>query len=609
MRSFRFPPRNCRRRIRRCFALLLWVVASVLFSLPRMTVQNNFKGLSGSSKGFSPIQTPHVSSATLVDRGVLSNGISGVIWWLQITDTQDVWNNASKVAWFQDFLNYTARVIAPACILNTGDICNDDTQGFFGGDPGQKIAEWQAYAQLLQDTEMNDSYYYDIMGNHDGYSDPGFSHFLTYSMQKQLYYNFSIETPFGKYLFIGLQTQEDYGIKYPFEFFGHLNQSELDWYEDCLAGNNDANVTITFGHMPAYEIYEGFDRFLSLNRQYGVDLYLVGHGHENSWERVDNRMVSWETAMLGDFTDSYRIFAIDQNGIATSVQSKDKWPVGVITSPVDWRNVYGGYDPNLLAAPGEMHVLAWDPEGIQSVVWRATLQGVAEDSLSAWQPLGAQGGPLYTAAWDSRLANGETHLVQVRIRNNLGQEKVEQIEYQSTPKFAFGWWFTRPLIAIVVAGALATLLPLKYILRRKNHLPPKRDNERVDPQIRRLFIVKLLCVFLVPLTFTAIWPGEIVAIFTLFYWRSSGIFVSAFNWLYSLASWVFGIIFPLLNLSPRRHYVMLLLAMPGSIGAPLFMLSYYTLTLGLISLLAPGFFAGFLCDALIMKREVQIIRH
>ncbi len=608
MRSCRPPPHHYRRKLRLCLTLLLWVVASVIFSSPKSSFSNLQALKSGPSNVRSPLKIPRASSATLVDHGVLSNGASGIIWWLHITDTQDVWYNASKKAWFRDFLNDTARVIAPACILNTGDLCNDDTQGFFGGDPGQKTADWQAYAQLLQETEMNDTYYYDLMGNHDGYSDPGFTQFLTNSMQKRLYYNFTITTPFGKYAFIGLHTQEDNGIKYPFEFFGHLNQTELDWYEDCLSGNEDANVTIAFGHMPAYEIFEGFDRFLALNRQYGVDLYLVGHGHENVWERVDNRMVSWETAMLGDFADSYRIFAIDQNGIATSVQSKDAWPVGVITSPVDWRNVYGDYNATQLASPGEVHVLVWDPQGIQSVEWRATVQGDAQDSWSTWQPMVAQGGPLYAAAWDSQLANGETHLVQTRIRNTLGQEKVEQIEYQSTLKFSFGWWFTRPLIAIVVVGALITLLPLKSLLRRKHRLPPKRAEQRVDPQVRKYMLVKLIAIFLIPLTFAAIWPNEIVAIFTLFYWRSAGTFVSGFNWLYSLASWVFGLIFPLLNLSPRRRYRMLLLAMPGSVGASFFMLSYYTMTLGLLSLIAPGYYLGFICDALIIKREVSIIR-
>ncbi len=608
MRSCRPPPRYSCRSMRLCLTLLLWVVASVIFSSPKSSLLNS---LASESKPFNlhfPLGIPRVSGATLIDRGVLSTGTSGMIWWLQVTDTQDMWYNAGKKTWFRDFLNVTARIIAPTCILNTGDLCNDDTQGFFGGDPGQKTADWQAYAQLLQETEMNDTYYYDIMGNHDGYSDPGFPHFLTYSMQKRLYYNFTVATLFGKYLFIGLHTQEDQGIRYPFEFFGHLNQTELDWYETSLKENPNVNVTVVFGHIPAYEIFEGFDRFLALNRQYGVDLYLVGHGHENTWERVDNRMVSWETAMLGDYTDSYRIMAIDNNGIATSVQSKDAWPVGVITSPVDWRNVYGDYNAAQLASPGEVHVLAWDPQGIQSVEWRATVRGDGQVCWSTWQPMVAQSGPLYAAAWDSELGDGATHLVQAKIHNTLGQEKIEQIEYQSTPRFAFGWWFNRPLIAIVVAGALVTLLPLKFVLRRKKRILPKREDRRVDPQVRKLFLVKLLCVFLLPLTFTAIWPGEIVAIFSLFYWRASGIFIYAFNWLYSLASWVFGIFFPIFNLSPRRRKIMLFLVMPGSIGAPLFMLSYYTLTLGLISLLAPGYYACFICDVLIIKREIALNR-
>ncbi|HMF33393.1 MAG TPA: metallophosphoesterase [Candidatus Lokiarchaeia archaeon] len=595
--------------LQRRFIIALWVamcfvVASTSTQAYQTAVPLNTKGqvVAPNPAGKVGIQ----SSGS--GQGVITTSTGGVIWWLHITDTQDVWYNASKIAWFREFLNSTQHVIGPAFIFNTGDLVNDDTQGFFGGDPGQKVSDWTTYAEILNETGMNNSYYYDIIGNHDCYSDPGNFYYFNDSMQKQLNYDFMINTSFGNYHFIGLDTEAYHGIKYPFEMFGHINQTALDWYQSALAAHADANVTVVFGHTPGYEIFEGFDRFFALNRQYNVAVYLTGHGHENSWQLLDNRVVSWETRIFGAFNDSYRICAIDNDGFATSTESKDSWPVGVITSPVDFHNVYASYDRAKLASPTAVHVLAWDPFGVASVEWRATLSGEDQNTWTPWIAMQLQSGPLYSAPADARLADGATHLLQARILSTSGAEKIEQIEYQSTPVITFGWWAARPLLAVVILGACTGVPAVKYAGRRAGRFKPKRPDEQVDPVLRKIFLVKLACMFILPLTFATIFPGEVVAVFGLFYWGTPTFYVSALNLLFFMAGWGFGLLLPLLALSPRKRYQMLGIFMPLSIGTSAFLLVYYVATVSLIALVAPGYYMGFACDFLMMRRSVTLIK-
>ena len=87
----------------------------------------------------------------------------------------------------------------------------------------------------------------------------------------QLFYKFLLQrNRTKKYHFVGLNVGEDNGIKYPFALFGYLNQTELNWYESRLKANTDADLTISFGHMPAYEILQGGNRFFDLNRIFQI---------------------------------------------------------------------------------------------------------------------------------------------------------------------------------------------------------------------------------------------------------------------------------------------------------------------------------------------------
>ena len=529
---------------------------------------------------------------------------------LPISDTQSTWGRADREIWFERFFNETFRTIDAKFVINTGDLVDSDYHGFLQKHTGQRAFEWQNYSLLLDRAGMNQTNYYDVAGNHDCYDDPGFTWYLDYSVQQKLYYDFTVNLDTGdglqKYHFIGLHVPEDNGIKYPFALFGYLNETELDWYESVLEKNQDAAVTVAFGHMPAYEVSQGGSRFFQLNKKYGVDLYLTGHGHDNTYQMVDNVMPSYETGKLTDDGNFYRIVAIENNIISTSVQVKDEWPVGVITSPVDHHNVYAQFPDKQIAEVEEIHALAWDPLGVDKVEWRYTKDEDHTDSWSDWAAMTPVSGPYYLASGSRDLADDEDHLIQIKITGGSG-EKIEQIEYKSERKMHWGWFYMRPLIIIGVVFIFSTPA-LKYIARKRGTYPPKREEELVDPKLKRLLFLKMLCIFVLPLTFAPIWADEVVAVFALFYMRASGVYWYANNMLFASPLFLFGILAAAGNLSPRKRYWMSFIVVPLNIACIGFLVYFYAFTVGWLGLLAPGFYAIIGCELLIFRRERELMK-
>jgi predicted MPP superfamily phosphohydrolase len=536
--------------------------------------------------------------------GVLQTANNSIFWFLHITDTQNMWYHPERREWFRTFLTDVKNTIDPVLILNTGDLVDSDYSGFFKVHLGQRIEEWQTYASILNETSMNSSFYFDVLGNHDTYGDPGYTHFRQYSMQKEPYYDFVVNPGFGDYHFIGLNMPEDHGIKYPFSLFAYLNKTELDWYEQQLNAHRNANLTITFGHMPAYEVMQGQSRYFALNRDYNVDLYLCGHDHQFNHEMVDGRMPSYGT---GHLTDGYRIVAVDNDVISTGVQMKNQWPAGVITSPVDVRNINPGLKTEVLTDIDSVRVLAWDPDGVVSVEWRATMEKKDVSTYSGWIPLTNVEGPLYNAPWNSALADGKSHIIQTRIVNINGSETIQEIEYRSAPKTFFTWGHKRALITVAFFGAVLGSPTIRYGLRQTGKIAPKRHDQQVDPKIRNLILLKLLLFLCVPLTVADIFPDTITMVFSWIYAGSFGLRWYMNNMMFSTLTLLFGIYFPSWYMSPRKRFWMVLWVLPLSMGTTVFMIWWYIYTVSPWAWISPGYYTLLLLDVLLYRRSIQLI--
>jgi len=79
-----------------------------------------------------------------------------------------------------------------------------------------------------------------------------------------------------------------------------------------------------------------------------VSAYLYGHTHENKVNFENNsKSLAINTASLSN--GDYRVVAIDNNGLSTTKAKIDKWPVVLITAPVDKK--LGGENPYYSAVP------------------------------------------------------------------------------------------------------------------------------------------------------------------------------------------------------------------------------------------------------------------
>ncbi|MHA2038707.1 MAG: metallophosphoesterase family protein, partial [Promethearchaeota archaeon] len=250
-----------------------------------------------------------------------------LFWFIQISDTQFIWNDLNKLASFYEFLNETYREIKPLFIYHTGDI-NDANFGLEQDDEA-----WKKYKKALEDNNMNASIYMDVMGNHDASNDPYFTYFLNFSMMGRSFnatqFSFNHSFAFGEYAFIGLNTaKKSYNI-FEFGFQGYLNSEELDWYEAQLEKYKEFDKIFVFGHHPPshppfYKIKSevtGTGRdFYELNDEYNVSFYLSGHIHENVFQ-YSRDLLTISTSNFDQRGGTYRIVSLDHDRLSTSIQN------------------------------------------------------------------------------------------------------------------------------------------------------------------------------------------------------------------------------------------------------------------------------------------------
>ncbi|MHA1229427.1 MAG: metallophosphoesterase family protein [Candidatus Helarchaeota archaeon] len=280
--------------------------------------------------GRTTIETHHTP-------GHLSNE-SKIFWFVHISDVhinsfEKIFGVQSEI--FSSALNDINNYIKPEFIIDTGDLVNGLNPLPYYQDPDQ----WKIYWEVLQETGMNESFYYDVIGNHDGYGNSDtFSYFLNWSMQKKLQYTFNRTINNSNYTFIVLNSVWSNGAEWPDGTSAELDTSEMDWFESQLIKYKDSNLTFVFHHHPYWELTDfktsSGTSFLELLQEYNVSVDAFGHGHEDL-ELNQGGTICIETGSLGQGGKSIRIFAVDNDGVSTKVGLLDKWPIALITTPMD----------------------------------------------------------------------------------------------------------------------------------------------------------------------------------------------------------------------------------------------------------------------------------
>ncbi|MHA1336241.1 MAG: metallophosphoesterase [Promethearchaeota archaeon] len=578
---------------------VIFIVISIHFAQSN----NNYYDQNKHSKFFY-----EKSDIDIQTQGSLDSAGYNIFWFIHISDTQFIWYNDDKIAQFNQLLNESYKTINPSFIYNTGDIVNSDYEHFItANERDQRIEEWERYRECLDKNQMNSTIYMDIMGNHDCYGHPGYSYFLKYSMMGKtfdtLQYSFKRKFSFGKYAFIGIHTPENYGAKYPHALFGYLSKEELDWYENELRNAQDCEKIFVFGHHPPYEIISEANSngktFFMLNDEYGVDYLFVGHGHHNTFQKINN-LLAIETTNFDRDGGSYRIVAIDNNQLSTSLEFVAKWPQGIITYPP--QNLYltkNLKDDDLK----KIRALAWDPKGIKKVEW-AAFDESGNEQITDWKVMtNIMNTSLYEAKFDLDYDSNLKYLIKVKIEGGSG-ENVKEIIFSPKISFFFGWQIGAPLITISFFALISLASFITYYRRWKYPELRKTPEKKVDKKLKNLFILKGLIFLLVPLTFGGIYKGQITAVFSLLFVNSNGFYLNDVNLLFTGVSFMFCFFWIGFRLS-YKHRNRLLAHLCVSIAFTIFLIIFYILHYPEISWFSPGYYAMLIIDMLMLKRNFQ----
>ena len=426
------------------------------------------------------------SKIKLSNQGYINYNEQELFWFIHITDTQFVWSTNENIDNFNQLLNATFKEINPLFIYNTGDLV-DGNRGF-----QQNVDEWRLYKKSLEDNNMNSSIYIDLVGNHDVTINPNFNYYLNYSMIGRnfntLQSSFNKSFSFGNYAFIGLNTAKSSYNLIEFGWYGFLNTTELDWYEEELEKYRNFDRIFVFGHHshnspPPYLIISDLSSsgktFFDINEEYNVFCYLSGHVHGNTY-RKDNNLLMITTRNFDHNDGTYRIISLDHNQLSTSIEYVGKWPQTVITYPSS--------ESSLIQGRSKIRVLSWDPLGINSVKW--SIHSINNESqITNWEPLSNidPNEPLWEGDLDVHL--GGKFLLKIKVEGASGVALKEIIFYSKNDR-GFSFLFVFIFIIIVLISISIVILNyskihiLKFKIRRKAKLESKHN--KIKGQITKL---------------------------------------------------------------------------------------------------------------------------
>jgi hypothetical protein len=232
--------------------------------------------------------------------------------------------------------NEARSVIQPAFVVATGDLVDASPPPAYLPTTGQDQKEWDAYKQAYTSAGFALGDYIDLPGNHDGYADIGFPHYLANSLlgttEHALYTSWSVTTALGEYFFFGFDTAGDGSI--PSIEDSEVLSDELADFSAGVASHPSAELVIALGHHSLGYPKNGA-AFTSAIQQANA-FYLHGHDHAYSEYLVNNSIVVNEVKSLGKNNDhNLAVVAIDHNALIYRATSTSKpWPLVMITAPV-----------------------------------------------------------------------------------------------------------------------------------------------------------------------------------------------------------------------------------------------------------------------------------